>query len=273
MKSDQMKLEIPKFKPTGGKLMSLKLSLCIEMIFNEYPFLERVEKAAEAGVEAVEFWGWDQKELKKFDKKRKASGLDLAAFTGSKTPLTDPQKTEQAVEDIKKAVKTADDLDAKNVIITVGQEQENVERKIQKENIIRVLKEVASEAEDKKVTLVLEPLNTAVDHQGYFLDSSYEGYEILDEVGSDSVKLLFDIYHQQITEGNIIDNISDHIDYIGHFHLADVPGRQEPGTGELNYCNIFSAIADLDYDRYVGCEFRPSGDSMDAVKKTLNLIN
>ena len=84
--------------------------------------------------------------------------------------------------------------------------------------------------------------------------------------------MLFDIYHQQITEGNIIQNVTEHIDLIGHFHLADVPGRNEPGTGELNYSNIFTAIEKTDYDGFVGCEFRPTGSSVEALNhlKRLN---
>ncbi|MFW6278650.1 MAG: hydroxypyruvate isomerase family protein [Bacillota bacterium] len=252
--------------------MTIKLSLCIEMVFGEYPFLERIDKAAQAEVKAIEFWGWEGKELVPINEKRGNYGLELAAFTGSKTPLTDCHRTEQAVEDITRSLKAAGDLGARNVIITVGQQQQDTTLKRQKENIIKVLKKVAPKAEKRNINLVVEPLNTAVDHKGYFLSSSAEGYDIIDTVGSESVKLLFDIYHQQITEGNIIANIREHINYIGHFHLADVPGRHEPGTGELNFVNIFSAISELDYEGYVGCEFKPTGSSMEAVKNTLQMI-
>jgi len=98
-----------------------------------------------------------------------------------------------------------------------------------------------------------------VDHAGYYLSTSEEGFQILDEVGSPRVKLLFDIYHQQITEGDLISRITSNISKIGHFHVADVPGRMEPGTGEINYVNVFKAIAATDYADHVGLEFRCSG--------------
>ncbi len=253
--------------------MSLKLSICIEMIFKEKEFLERIKSTAKTGIKAFEFWGWQDKDIEKINSLKKEYELELAAFTGSKTSLTDTKKSEQAYEDIKKALDIGKKLNAHNVIITVGQEQKDISRKKQKQNIINILKKIAPEAEKKNISLVVEPLNTEVNHPGYFLSSSYEGYEIIDAVGSNSVKILFDIYHQQITEGNIIQNIKNHIDYIGHFHLADVPGRKEPGTGELNYKNIFEEINRLNYNGYIGCEFKPSISSKNTIKKTLDLIN
>ena len=118
---------------------------------------------------------------------------------------------------------------------------------------------------------MVEPLNSAVDHPGYFLTSSYEGYDILEAVDSPNVKLLYDVYHQQITEGNVIQNVTDHIDLIGHVSVADVPGRHEPGTGELNYENVFSALDDAGYEGYVGLEFSPTGDSAEAIKDVRSL--
>lgn len=246
--------------------MSAKLSVCIEMIFNEVPFVERIEQVAKMGLDAFEFWGWQEKDLQAINEKRQKNDLDLAAMTAGNVALIDPEKTEETIEHIKKSIEVARNIESKNIIITVGQELEKYDRSVQHQNIVQVLKEVASVAEKAGIMLVVEPLNIAVDHRGYYLSSSYEGYEIVDEVNSEAVKLLFDIYHQQITEGNIIDNIKLHIDLIGHFHLADVPGRHEPGTGELNYHNILSAITDTGYERYIGCEFRPVQSSVEALE-------
>lgn len=254
-----------------GNIMSNKFSICIEMIFSDLPVLERIEKVAAMGFAGVEFWGWQDKNLDEIQKKIKEEDLELAAFTGSNNPLTDPDKTEAAVADLQKALEVAEEINSRNIIVTVGQEQEDIIRKKQHDNIIKVLDEVAPEAEAAGVTLVIEPLNIAVDHQGYYLSSSYEGYEILKKVNSPRVKMLFDIYHQQITEGNLIDNFTEHIDFIGHFHMADIPGRHEPGTGELNYGNIFKAIDNLNYNGFVGCEFRPSASSEKALNHLKSL--
>ncbi len=252
--------------------MSAKFSVCIEMIFGEVPFIERIDEVAKSGLDAFEFWGWQEKDLEAINEKCSETGLDLAAITAGNVVLTDPEQIEETVDQIKKSIKTAKEIKSQNIIITVGQELEAYDRSVQHQNIVQVLKEVAPAAEKAEIMLVVEPLNTAVDHIGYYLSSSREGYEIVNEVNSEAVRLLFDIYHQQITEGNLIDNIKEHIGLIGHFHLADVPGRHEPGTGELNYRNILSAITDTDYDRYVGCEFRPEQSSREALEDFKRII-
>ena len=133
------------------------------------------------------------------------------------------------------------------------------------------LKNVAPLFEDAGVTLIVEPLNILCNHVGYYLDSSYEAFEICNEVGSPNVKVLYDIYHQQISEGNLIPTIRKYFDLIGHFHVADVPGRNEPGTGEINYRNVFKAIEDLGYDKYVGLEYEPTIDTAETIRKVLEL--
>jgi len=113
----------------------------------------------------------------------------------------------------------------------------------------------------------MEMLNTLVDHEGFFLTRTDQAVAILKEVACPNIKLLFDIYHQQITEGNVIRNIRENIQYIGHFHVADNPGRKEPGTGELSYANIFSAIKETGYNGFVALE---CGHSRDNYEDTLN---
>ena len=185
--------------------------------------------------------------------------------------LTDPDEADDAVETIRESIAMAEQREIPTLIVTTGPDQDGLDREPQHENIVDVLSRVASDAEDAGVTLVLEPLNTEVDHPGYFLTHAEEGLEIVDEVGSPSVKLLYDVYHQQVTEGNIIETITENVDRIGHVHIADVPGRHEPGSGELNYGNVFAALDDAGYDGYVGCEFSPTGDPDDAMADVLAL--
>jgi hydroxypyruvate isomerase len=112
------------------------------------------------------------------------------------------------------------------------------------------------------ITLIVEPLNTLVNHAGYYLNYTREAFEIMREVASPYVKILFDIYHVQIMEGNLIDTIRKNIGHIGHFHVGDVPGRHEPGTGEINYRNVFKAIGELGFRDFVAMEYMPSKDAM-----------
>ena len=127
------------------------------------------------------------------------------------------------------------------------------------ENCVQGLKQVMSDAEKHDVTLTIELLNSKVDHEGYMFDHMDWGVELVDRVGSDHLKILYDIYHAQIMEGDVIRTMRDYTDYIGHLHTAGVPGRNEINdTQELNYVGISRAIRDLDTDWYLAHEFRPT---------------
>ncbi|REA00903.1 hydroxypyruvate isomerase [Haloferax sp. Atlit-6N] len=247
----------------------VNVSVCVEMVYNG-PFPDRIRRAAEVGADAVEFWGWREKDLDTVTSAVEDADIPLAACTAGGV-LTDPAVAEDAIDTIKESITTANRLGCSTLIVTTGPDQKGLDRDAQRQNIINVLSEVGPTAESVDVTLVVEPLNTAVDHPGYFLTTSHEGFEIVDAVGSPNVKLLYDLYHQQISEGNIIATLTNHIDSIGHFHLADVPGRHQPGTGELNFENIFNAIDDTGYDGYVGCEFVPTGDPDQSVRDVIDL--
>ncbi|MCL2300688.1 MAG: TIM barrel protein, partial [Firmicutes bacterium] len=130
-------------------------------------------------------------------------------------------------------------------------ERSDVSRQVQHANVVAALKAALPVIKGTGIQLVLEPLNVLVNHKGYYLTSTAEGAQIVKEVGSPQVRLLYDVYHQQITEGNLIETIQKYIGVIGHIHTGDVPGRKEPGTGEINYRNVFKAIAETGYDGYV----------------------
>ena len=245
------------------------ISVCVEMVFDDEPFHERVPRAAAAGADAVEFWGWRDKDLDALRAAADEADVPVAAF-GAGGTLTDPDQADEAVETIRESIETAGDLGCPTLIATTGPDVDGLDRETQYENVVEVLSTVAPDAEEAGVTLALEPLNTAVDHSGYYLTSSAEGFDIVDDVDSPGVRLLYDVYHQQITEGNVIQTVTENVDRIGHVHVADVPGRHEPGTGELNYANVFSALDDAGYDGYVGCEFRPTGDSESAMDAVLD---
>ncbi len=239
------------------------------MVYDDEPFHERITRAAEAGADAVEFWDWRGKDLDKIENAAAAANIPIVSCVAGGT-LTDPSAAGDAVETIRESIETAVSLGVPSLIVTTGPDQDGLDRTTQRDSIVDILSRVTPDAEAAGVTLVLEPLNTAVDHPEHYLETSEEGYEIIDTVGSPNIRLLYDIYHQQISEGNIIQNITENVDSIGHFHVADVPGRHEPGTGELDYKNIFEAIEETGYDGYVGCEFSPTGDADEAIAAVLN---
>jgi hydroxypyruvate isomerase len=248
------------------------------MIFGEVSFYDRFRAAADAGLSAVEFWGWCGKDLDKIKALSEDNGLTVAAFCVSSEDgefnnkrLLYSDGIRAFVEASKLSIEKARAMGTPSLIMTTGQERNDVTRYKQHTNIVLALKTAAPYYEEAGITLVLEPLNVLKDHRGYYLHSSYEAFGIAREVGSPAVKILYDIYHQQISEGNLIPTIRENIDLIGHFHTADVPGRNQPGTGEINYANVFAAIDKLGYDRYVGLEYSPTVSSAETIRTTAAL--
>jgi hydroxypyruvate isomerase len=148
-------------------------------------------------------------------------------------------------------VAAAQAIQCSTIVVTTGNERADVSRAAQHANVVAALKAALPVIKGTGIQLVLEPLNVLVNHKGYYLTSTEEGARIVHEVKSPQVRLLYDVYHQQITEGNLIDTIRRYSKEIGHFHVGDVPGRKEPGTGEINYGNVFRAIAETGYKGYV----------------------
>jgi hydroxypyruvate isomerase len=250
----------------------VRLSVCIDMILTQMPFLERMMRVKQLGYPAFEFWDWKNKDVDAIQRKKNELGLEIATMMGSgwKQLFTDEAR-KTFVSDIQASLTTAKRLGVKTLIVTTGMEDRRVPRAEQHAAYVSALKAAAPYAEQAGVTLVLEPLNTKVDHPGYYLQTAKEGFEILDEVGSPAVKMLFDIYHHQIMEGNVIQDITKNVSKIAHFHVADVPGRHEPGTGEINYANVFRTIAASSYQGFVGLEFKPSRNADDALRDVLQM--
>lgn len=252
--------------------MSLKFSVCIEMIFRDQPFLDRLNLVAESRAAAYEFWRIDNRDLPAIAKRAKSLGIACAGVVGTGgVPLVDPARRDDFLAGLRRAIGAAHLLGTTTLIATTGQAIPGVERERQHEAIVGGLRAAAPLLEAAATTLVLEPLNTKIDHAGYFLDSTAEGLQIVDEVASPAVKLLYDCYHAQIMEGDLIRTIADNLAKIGHVHIADNPGRHEPGTGEIAYRNVFAALDRAGYGGYVGLEFRPREDPLSAVRKTLKL--
>ncbi|REE57443.1 hydroxypyruvate isomerase [Paenibacillus taihuensis] len=156
-------------------------------------------------------------------------------------------------------VAAAGRLDCRYLISQTGNALPGVSREEQAATLIEGLKAAAPLLEEAGVTLVVEPLNTLVDHPGYFLDAD-EAAALIREVGSPNVKLLYDVYHQQVTEGDLIRTIRRNSGEIGYFHVADHPGRGELGTGEIHFANVLKAIKETGVDGFVGLEYFPRID-------------
>ena len=187
----------------------------------------------------------------------------LVANKGVSAPgcgLVNPREHEEFLKQTQLAIDAARAVGAKQLVTLTGNEMGGVPRSEQMANAVAAMRAAAPMLEKNGMTAIVEVLNTYVNHAGYFLYYVRDGAELIDRVGSPNVKLLFDIYHVQIMEGNLIESIRSNIDRIGHFHVGDVPGRHQPGTGEINYRNVFKAIYDQG-DRFrgsVALEYSPT---------------
>jgi hydroxypyruvate isomerase len=268
------------------------LAVCLEPIHPSLPVDQRIAKIAEAGFRAVEFWhpegtfdgktirmDWS-KDAAAVRKACEASGVALNDFAmhawdgsigGSPVKAADRR---QYVDQIRAMIAFAQAAGCRKGITLSGTVDPSLSRAAMRTNLEVALGEVVPIAEKAGFTLLLEPLNTLVDHAGYYLDSSAEGFEIVRTFNSANLKVLFDVYHMQIMEGNILATIEKNIQWIGHFHAAGVPGRGEVFGCELNYPQILATIDSLDYDGCFGLEYFPKlADHDESLRKTLEYLS
>ncbi len=218
------------------------------------------------GYDGFEMFDWrNQNTLDAFAAEKRRHRLACACLVANKgvtapgCGLVNASERDGFLEQVRVAIEAANKVDCKRLVVLTGNDLGGMSRQQQMSNAVAGLRAAAPMLEKNGITAIVEVLNTYVDHAGYFLYYIRDGAEIVDRVGSTNVKLLFDIYHTQIMEGNLISNIRNYINYVGHFHVGDNPGRNEPGTGEINYPNVFKAIYDLGdrYTGYVSLEYRP----------------
>lgn len=251
------------------------LSVCMEPIYPKLPVDDRIAKIAEAGFTSVEFWHpegtWDGSTVR-MDWAKDAGDLrrvcarhgvtlnDFAmhAWDGSigGCPVRPGDRTKYLAQ-IRKMVAFAQEAGCRKGITLSGTVDPALSRAEMRKNLEEALAEAVVIAEQADFTLLLEPLNTLVDHPGYYLDSSVEGVEIVRKIGSRHLKLLYDVYHMQIMEGNVLATIEKNIEWIGHFHAAGVPGRGELFHCELDYPVIVTKIESLGYEGAFGLEYFP----------------
>lgn len=234
----------------------MKISVCVDAVYAGEDIKAAIDDVLANGLDTIEFWGWEDKDIQALEEYQREKGFRVAAFCTKFISLTDPGLRDDYVKGLEETLKIAERLNCRCLITQTGADT-GAERKIQRESLIQGLKACAPLLERQGVTLVVEPLNVRVDHPGYFLSASGEAAEIIKEVGSLNVKMLFDIYHQQITEGDLIRRIQEYLPYIGHFHAAGNPGRHELYQSEINYPYVFQMIGREAYDGYIGLEYFP----------------
>ena len=252
-----------------GKTPHTRFAVNIEMWFTKLPFLKRIEAAAALGFPAVEFWPLQGKDLGAIAEKTRELKIEVAQFTawGFKPGLNNPKNHKAFVEAVEASCKAAKKLRCGLMTVVGGDDQPGMTQRQMHANIIAGLKLAAPIAESHGVVMILEPMNIRVDHKGHSLYGSPPAIRICEEVDSPSVKINWDLYHMQITEGDLCGRMRDGWKHIGYLQLADHPGRHEPGTGEIHYNRVLKAAHDLGYRGLVGLECRPRDGELQAARR------
>ncbi len=252
----------------------VNLSVCIEMFWPQQPFEDRIRRTAKLGFTAYEFWGWKNKDLAAVRAAQEESGIALAAVALEPGfAVVNPRNEAEIVQGVADTARVIEPLNCTKIIVTTGNVIAGESDEITRRRVVRKLRKMAAVAEDNGVILCIEPLNPFVDHKGYWLTTMAQAGDIIEEVDSPSLTILYDLYHQQITEGNLIANLEQYAHQIGHIHTAGVPGRHELIGGENDYGVLFRAIDAVGYRGYVGLEFRPTIGEEAALSQSLTLAS
>jgi hydroxypyruvate isomerase len=260
--------------PSPPEELPFHLSVMLWTVYRDLPFLQRLEKIHEAGYHAVElveeFKDWKKQEFADARRKKQELGIEFDGTTGVWRPLADPNAREMFLKELRDFVPTMKELECSRLILQTGDKVPGLSQAEMHSHCIESLNRGAEIAAKNNIELLIENIDPE-ENPKYFLTSSAEGFEIVRAVGSPHVKFLYDFFHEQIACGNLIAKLEKNIDLVGLVHIADVPGRHHPGTGEINYPNIFRKLAELRYSRYVAMEFKPLGDPVEELREAREL--
>lgn len=255
----------------------LKRAINIETIFTELPFYDRFQAVKDAGFDYVEFWGWENKDLDRVNQCVKDAGLILSTFSGDGPfSMCDPTTQIEYINYITKSIEVAKKLNCHTLVIHSDALEDDppyakplsgsysYATKIC--SMYEILKSIAPLGEGANITFVLEALNIYLDHIGNFLHDTKTSADLIHAVHSPNVKILYDAYHMYLDEGKLCETTRDYIKDIGYIHIADAPGRHEPGTGAINYNQFMNWLAKIGYPNVVGYELFPETNSAIAIQ-------
>ncbi len=241
----------------------------LSMLFTEVPFPERFALARAAGFEGVEYlfpYQWPKQDLRQA---LDDNGLTQVLFNlppgnwdgGERGIACLPDRVEEFRAGVEQALDYATTLDCRRLNCLAGLKPAQLDEDLAWRTLTENVAWAAERLGEAGITLCLEAINSRVDMPGFMLDNTARVMALIEAVDGDNVRLQYDLYHMQIMEGDLIRTLECLLPWIGHIQFADNPGRHEPGTGEINFPNVFAALDSLDYDGWVSAEYRPSGDT------------
>jgi len=242
-------------------------------------FERKLEIAAQSGLDSVELVAehihWTDAQIAEM--KKLARSLHLGMDTIIATPdwkqrpvsMVRPDQRDNFLADVRQAIVYAQKLEIPQIILMSGDEVPGRTHDEQYASLLESARRAGDLAAKANVTLIIEPLNAKVNHKDFFLTTCVEGLKLIRQVDNPHVRLLFDIYHEQVQNGNVVRTLTQAMPFVAVFHIADNPGRNDPGTGEMNYANIYKAIRKSGYSGYVTMEYLPVGDQTDSLRKAV----
>ena len=244
----------------------------LTMLFTELPFLERFDAAAKADFKAVEFLFPYAFAVEDIQQKLGANRLKLVLHNlpagdwdaGERGIACLPDRVQEFRDGVATAIRYAKGLGVGQLNCLAGKAPAGVANDVLRQTFVSNLRYAAAELGAVGLRLLIEPINT-YDIPGFYLNRTQQALEILDEVDADNAYLQYDIYHAQRMEGELGATIQKHLDRIGHIQLADNPGRNEPGTGEINYAWLFKHLDCIGYTGWIGCEYKPATTTTDGL--------
>ncbi len=256
--------------------MTLRKAANLETLYTEIPFYDRFQAARKDGFEFIEFWGWTDKDLDALHAAARDAGIGICGFNGDADySLIDPTHKKPYLDALRQSLEVAKKIGSLSVTIhsnalgdggVVVNHYDDLSDTVKLCSMYDTLLACVPLADEYGVNLNLEGLNITTDHVGNFLQTTQMAAEIVRLIGSPRLKVLYDAYHMQLNEGKLADTLSTYVDAIGHIHVADAPGRHEPGTGEIDYAFLLRHLENIGYTGIVGYELFPKTDTQTAVK-------
>ena len=251
------------------------VSVCIDMMFANLDFYDRIDAVRACGIDTVEFWKWSNKDIERIV----ASGAEVSIFNidcrdeklsyDLSRGILNDGRVEDFLSALRESIPVYKKLGARAMIVLIGEHAPYNE-----ENVYRTLTAALPLLEEHDVNLIVEPLNS-IDRVGYTMPYATPVFGLLRRINNPHVKMLYDIYHQNMMGDFSMEEICENIDCIGHFHFADAPGRHEPGTGHVDYVSILKEISKLPYNGYIGLEYRatrPDSETFGFLKEAEYLV-
>jgi hydroxypyruvate isomerase len=243
------------------------------MLFNEVDFLNRFERAVKAGFKGVEYlfpYGWSKEqlvnELGRHGLQQVLHNLPAGDWqAGERGIACLPGRAGEFQDGVGKAIEYAKALKCPRLNCLVGKTPQELSTEKIRQTLVNNLRFAAAAIEKEEIRFLIEPLNDR-DVPGFYLVHTWEALQLMKEVNHPNLWLQYDIYHMQIMEGNLTKTIQGNLGRIAHIQVADIPGRHEPGTGEIKFINLFRSVDEMGYDGWIGCEYTPAGKTEDGLQ-------